>query len=327
MYLITGGAGFIGSNIAAALDGRNERVVVCDRLRAQTKWKNLAKRELEDVVPPERLFDEIGSWKGTLKAVIHLGAISSTSELDADKLLANNFHLSRDLWSWCAENGIPFIYASSAATYGDGEEGFDDDVALDYLAKLRPANGYAWAKHLFDRWVARRMAENGPQPPKWAGLKFFNVYGPHEYHKGAQASVVWQLFRQVQRTEKAKLFQSYRPDYEDGGQLRDFVHVDDCVDVVLWLLDSTAPNGLYNVGTGQARSFFDLAQALFAAMEQAPNIEFIPMPDAIRDHYQYLTEAKLDRLRAAGYDKDFIGLEDGVARYVRDYLMTSELYR
>ena len=332
MLLVTGGAGFIGSNLVAALCARGEAVIVCDRLGEGDKWRNLAHHEVEDVVPPEELPQFLRWAEGRLTGVFHMGAISATTETDGDALLANNFRLSKVFWDHCAREEIPLIYASSAATYGDGAEGFDDNPDRAYLARLRPLNGYGWSKHLFDRWVMRRLTKQGASqdraaPPQWAGLKFFNVYGPNEYHKGGQASVAWHLFGQLSRGEPAKLFQSHRPDYADGGQLRDFIWVGDCVDVMLWLRDNPNVSGLFNVGTGKARSFADLARAVFAAMERPENISYVPTPEAIRDKYQYFTEAKMARLRAAGYDKPFTELEDGVARYVRDFLAQPDPYR
>jgi ADP-L-glycero-D-manno-heptose 6-epimerase len=332
MLLVTGGAGFIGSNLVAALAERGHDVVVCDRLGEGDKWRNLAHQAIEDVIPPEELPQFLRWAEGRLSAVFHLGAISATTETDGDALLANNFRLSKVFWDHCAREGIPLIYASSAATYGDGAEGFDDDASAGYLSRLRPLNGYGWSKHLFDRWVMRRLAKDAPAdepwaPPQWAGLKFFNVYGPNEYHKGGQASVAWHLFGQLSRGEPARLFQSHHPGYADGGQLRDFIWVGDCVDVMLWLLDNPKVSGLFNVGTGKARSFADLARAVFAAMDKPENISYVPTPEAIRDKYQYFTEAKMARLRTAGYDKPFTDLEEGVARYVKDYLTQSDPYR
>ncbi len=327
MLLVTGGAGFIGSNLVAALAERGEAVVVCDRLGEGDKWRNLAHHDLEDVVPPEELPSFLRWAEGKLTAVFHLGAISTTTERDGDALLANNFRLSKVFWDHCSREEIPLIYASSAATYGDGAQGFDDDADPAYLASLRPMNGYGWSKHLFDRWVMRRLAAGAAAPPQWAGLKFFNVYGPNEYHKGGQASVAWHLYGQLQRGEPARLFQSHHPDYADGGQLRDFIWVGDCVDVMLWLLDHPAVSGLLNVGTGKARSFADLARAVFAATGRPENISFVPTPQDIREKYQYFTEATTERLRAAGYAKPFTELEDGVARYVKDFLDKPDPYR
>ncbi len=328
MYVITGGAGFIGSNIAAALDERQPgSVVVCDRLRDGVKWKNLAKRELIDILPPEELFAYLDRHPGDIEAVIHMGAISSTVETDADKIIANNFRLSLRLWKWCAGNHVRLIYASSAATYGDGGKGFDDDAAPAALAALHPLNPYGWSKHLFDRRMARLLAAGEAPPPQWAGLKFFNVYGPNEYHKAGQQSVAVQVHARVAAGESARLFKSHRSDYKDGGQLRDFIWIGDCVDIVLWLLDNKSVNGLFNCGTGQARSFADLAQAVFAAAGKKPKIDYVPMPESLRDKYQYFTEARMDRLRKAGYAKPFTSLEDGIGRYVRDYLAAADPHR
>jgi len=327
VIVITGGAGFIGSNLAAALVERGERIVVCDRLGTGDKWRNIAKLELEDVVPPDQLLDYLGDMATRVRALVHLGAISDTTARDADALAENNFRLSTRLWNFCAEHNKQFLYASSAATYGDGAQGFDDSAAIEHLARLRPLNGYGWSKHLFDRWVARRLAEGGPVPVQWAGLKFFNAYGPNEYHKSAQASVVYHLFQQVDKGQPARLFRSHNPDYPDGGQMRDFIWVGDCVDVQMWLLENRRVNGLFNVGTGKARSFADLARALFAAMERPERIEYVPTPEDIRDKYQYFTEAPMARLRAVGYERPFTELEDGVRRYLRGHLATQDPYR
>ncbi|MFQ5775461.1 MAG: ADP-glyceromanno-heptose 6-epimerase [Kiloniellaceae bacterium] len=327
MILVTGGAGFIGSNVAAALVERGERVVVCDRLGQGDKWRNLAKLELEDLIAPEDLPEFLARAGAALRAVVHMGAVSETTARDGDALIANNFRLSKLLWSACAEHNKQFVYASSAATYGDGARGFDDDASIEYLAWLRPLNAYGWSKHLFDRWVARRLADGGPVPMQWAGLKFFNVYGPNEYHKGAQASVAYHLYRQVSDGAPARLFQSHDPDYPDGGQRRDFVWVGDCADVVIWLLENRRVNGLFNVGTGKARSFAELAGALFAAMDRPENIQYVPTPEAIRPNYQYFTQARMERLRAAGYERPFAELEDGVRRYVEDFLARPDPYR
>ena len=327
MILVTGGAGFIGSNLAAALVERGERVILCDRLGEGDKWRNIAKLELEAVIAPDELSDCLAGAGPALSAVVHMGAISDTTASNADALVANNLRLSQTLWTACAENETPFIYASSGATYGDGSEGFDDDASIEHLARLRPLNAYGWTKHLFDRWVARRLADGEPAPAQWAGLKFFNVYGPNEYHKGGQASVAFHLYHQVAKGEPARLFQSHHPDYPDGGQRRDFIWIGDCVDVVLWLLDTPGVSGLFNVGTGTARTFADLARALFTAMDRPETIQYVPTPEAIRARYQYLTEARVDRLREAGYEPPFTALEDGVRAYVRDFLSRPDPYR
>jgi ADP-L-glycero-D-manno-heptose 6-epimerase len=256
-----------------------------------------------------------------------MGAISATTERDADLIARTNLRLSLDLWDYCTHHGVRFVYASSAATYGDGSAGFDDDGSPEALAKLRPLNAYGWSKHAFDRRVLRLVASGAKTPPQWAGLKFFNVYGPNEGHKGRMASVVTHVLPQVMAGEPAVLFRSHRPDYPDGGQMRDFVHVDDCVAVMLWLADRPDVSGLFNLGTGRARSFADLVTAVFHAARREPKIAFVDTPAEIRDRYQYFTEARLDRLRGAGYSGQFIPLEEGVRRYVQDFLLTDDPYR
>jgi len=327
MYLVTGGAGFIGSNLVAALAERGARVAVCDRLNHAHKERNLAKHAPKVIIEPGCLFDWLNDSARTVDAVLHMGAISDTTARDDEALITANVEMPMKLWQTCVTHGLPLIYASSAATYGAGEAGFDDDLTEAYLANLRPLNPYGRSKLLFDRWVAHEVANGDARPPLWAGLKFFNVYGPNEYHKGAQASVVYHLYKQVAAGEPARLFRSHHPDYADGEQRRDFIWVGDCVAVVLWLLERGEGGGLFNVGSGRARSFADLARALFAAVGRPEEIRYVPTPEAIRVNYQYFTEAKLDRLRAAGYDAPFTSLEDGVARYVRDYLATPDPYR
>ncbi|MEI7610767.1 MAG: ADP-glyceromanno-heptose 6-epimerase [Rhodospirillaceae bacterium] len=327
MIVVTGGAGFIGSNLVAGLERRGETAIaVCDRFGCDDKWKNLAKRELCALVPPERLMDFLDTNGGQIEMIYHLGAISATTERDVDLIVENNFNLSVTLWQWCARHYVRFVYASSAATYGDGDQGFDDDGSLAHLATLRPLNPYGWSKHAFDRFVARTLADGGRAPPQWAGLKFFNVYGPNEYHKGDMASVISKLHPRIVAGEPARLFKSHRPDFLDGGQLRDFIWVGDCVSVMLWLADAPGVSGLFNVGTGQARSFKDLALATFAAAGIEPRLEYFDMPEALRDRYQYFTQARMERLRAAGYLTLPTSLEDGVTAYVQKFLGTADPY-
>ena len=328
MFLVTGGAGFIGSNIVAALEERGlGKVAICDRLGSGDKRRNIAKRDLADIVEPERLFEFLGDNGADIEAIIHMGAVSDTTAPENDHLRDTNVRLPTALWSWCAGHRVRFLYASSAATYGDGGQGFDDDGAPDALARLRPLNPYARSKHRFDLEVARMVAAGEPRPPRWAGLKFFNVYGPNEDHKGGQKSVVAQIYPRAAAGEAARLFKSHHPDYADGGQVRDFIWVGDCVDVVLWLLAHDTVDGLFNCGTGEARSFADLAAAVYRALGAEPRIEYIPTPEAIRDKYQYFTEANMSRLRAAGYDQAFTTLEDGVGAYVKGFLNTDDRYR
>jgi ADP-L-glycero-D-manno-heptose 6-epimerase len=327
--LLTGGAGFIGSNLLARLleDGRWD-VAVCDRLRTAQlgKWRNIAKHPIADLVDPEALFPWLDAHAGELEAIVHMGAVSSTTEPDADLIARTNFNLSKDLWRWCERHGVRLIYASSAATYGDGSLGFSDADDLASLQRLRPLNAYGWSKALFDVW-ARREAERGRAPPQWVGLKFFNVYGPNEYHKGSMKSVVAQIWPKVRSGETVGLFRSHRPDVPHGGQERDFVYVRDATDLVLWLLDAPAVNGVYNLGAGEARTFRDLAEAVFRAAGQPPRIEYVDMPEEIRGAYQYHTQAEMSRLRRAGYDRPLTPLEAGVGDYVERFLSQPDAYR
>lgn len=328
MYLVTGGAGFIGSNIVAALEEKQiGPIVVCDRLRSGAKWKNIAKRELADIIHPEELPHFLDSHRGSVHAIFHMGAISATTETDADKIIDNNFKLSLYLWNWCTENHTRFIYASSAATYGDGDQGFIDDTDLNAQAKLRPLNPYGWSKLLFDRRILRKIQDGEPKPPQWAGLKFFNVFGPNEYHKGTMQSVVSHIYPKAAAGEQATLFKSHHPDYEDGGQTRDFVWIGDCIDVMMWLLDKPEVSGIFNCGTGKGRTFLDLAKAVYAALGKEPDIAFVPTPEQIRDKYQYFTEADMSKLRSMGYNGQATPLEEGIRQYVQDYLHTEDPYR
>jgi len=327
LVVVTGGAGFIGSNVVAALSGDGPDVVVCDRLRDNDKWRNLAKHEIAGFVEPAALLKYLATQRGAVEAIVHMGAISSTTVNDGDAVIDANFNLSVALWEWCSTARVPLIYASSAATYGNGEQGFDDEANRTALARLRPLNLYGWSKHLFDRWVIRQITLHRARPPQWVGLKFFNVYGPNEYHKQGMRSVVAQLYPALANGEPARLFASDNPDYADGGQLRDFVYVNDCVDVMSWLLQHRYVSGLFNVGTGKARSFEDLATAAMLALDREPNIEYIPMPEKLRGKYQYYTQANMARLRQAGYAKEFHSLETGVEDYVRNYLHSDDAYR
>ncbi len=329
MYVVTGGAGFIGSNLVAALCARGEEVLVVDRLRAgdagREKWRNLAHHGIAGILPPDRLWEWLADSPRP-RAILHMGAISDTTVTDGDLVAENNLSLTLRLFSWCAENEVPLIYASSAATYGGGEHGFDDDSSPEALARLRPLNLYGWSKHATDRRIIDLVARGRKAPPQWAGLKFFNVYGPNEFHKGRMASVVLHKFRQIIAGNPATLFRSGREGIADGEQLRDFVHVDDCVSVMLWLLENPQASGLFNVGTGTARSFLDLTRAIYTALGKTPDIAFVNMPVDLEGKYQYYTQARMDRLRAAGFNGASTGLEEGVARYVQHYLSQPDPY-
>ncbi len=326
MLLVTGGAGFIGSNVVASLNeaGRTD-VVVNDDLGDDGKWRNLQKRQLADFVPPA----DLSGWlEGReLDAVIHIGAISSTTATDGDAVIENNFRLSLKLLDWCTTTRTPFIYASSAATYGNGAAGFVDDDSPAALKKLRPMNLYGWNKHLFDLAVIDRATKKQPLPPQWAGLKFFNVYGPNEYHKGEMMSVLCKVFDKAKAGAPVRLFKSHRAGIADGDQRRDFIYVDDVVAVMRWLLETPKISGLFNVGTGEARSFREMIEAMFAALGRPPDIEYIDMPDPIRDSYQYFTQASIENLRRAGYNSGFTPLETAVRRYVGEFLDQPDRYR
>ncbi|HEX3889030.1 MAG TPA: ADP-glyceromanno-heptose 6-epimerase [Phenylobacterium sp.] len=326
---VTGGAGFIGSNIVAKLaEDRSLDVVVCDRLREAEfgKWRNIAKHPIGDFVAPEDMFDWLEKRWRDVEVVVHMAAVSSTTEPDADKIVHSNFTLSRDIFRWCADRQRRLIYASSAATYGDGAHGFDDDNDYEALAALRPLNTYGWSKALFDIFAVRQAARDYA-PPQWVGLKFFNVYGPNEEHKRSMKSVASQIWPQVRDGHGVQLFKSYREGVPDGGQKRDFVYVRDVADITQWLLANEQVKGVFNLGSGEARTFENMARAVFAAAGKTAQIDYTPMPPAIRDKYQYFTEAKMDRLKAAGYAKPMTPLEEGIGDYVRTYLSQPDPYR
>lgn len=319
MILVTGGAGFIGSNLQAALVRRGLETIVVDSLGCKGKWLNLATHPPGRIIHPDYL-EAFLATHPPLEMVFHLGAISSTTATDGDHTWATNVELSRRLWTWCAERGVRFVYASSAATYGNGAKGFDDDASPEALARLRPLNLYGWTKHAFDLAVTRRLAPARERPPQWAGLKFFNVYGPNEYHKGSMISVVKVKYDEIAAGGPARLFRSDTPGLADGAQARDFIWVGDVVDVLLWLLDHPEVNGLFNLGTGRARTYLDLAHAVCDAAGKPRAVEFIPMPEALKGQYQAFTQAPMERLRAVGYSGQFTPLEEGIRRYIQDYL-------
>jgi len=328
MIIVTGGAGFIGSNLVAGLgEAGKGPVTIVDRLGHDDKWKNLRRHEIDELVDPDGLEDLLQRRVHDVTHVVHMGAISATTETDADLIAETNVRLPQRIWRWCVQHAVPLIYASSAATYGDGSAGFDDDGSPDALARLLPMNAYGWSKHVFDRWVARQVADGAPTPPQWVGLKFFNVYGPNEYHKGGMMSGVTRAYPGAARGEPVTLFRSHHPDYPDGGQKRDFVYVKDCVDVMLWLLDNPGVNGLYNLGTGRAQTWLELMGALYAAVGREMKVAWKDTPEEIRDRYQYFTQAEMGRLRAAGYDRPFRTVEEGVADYVTAHLATDDPYR
>lgn len=314
MIIVTGAAGFIGSCVISRLNREGLRdIIAVDVLRTNDKWKNLRHLNFADYLDREQLFDYLNSADG-VEAIIHMGACSATTERDAHYLMENNYRYTLRLAEFALEHGARFIYASSGATYGMGEQGYDDDESKIHL--LRPMNMYGYSKQLFDLKARREGWLNAI-----TGLKFFNVYGPNEYFKGDMASVVFKAFNQIKEKGYVRLFKSHRPDYKDGEQLRDFIYVKDVLEVILFFLKHPEKNGLYNVGSGKARTFLDLVHATFAAMNREPKIEFFDMPEGLRDRYQYFTEAKIEKLRKAGYRQPFHSLEEGITDYVQNYLM------
>ena len=321
MIIVTGAAGFIGSVLVGKLNstGRNDLIVVND-FSVDKKNKNLEGKIFIEPVHRDDLFEWFDKNHEKVEFVIHIGARTDTTEFNKDIFDVLNLNYTKQLWERCVANNTPIIYASSAATYGMGEFGYDDNHEI--VEKLKPLNPYGDSKNDFDKWALKQ----DKQPPFWAGLKFFNVYGPNEYHKGRMASVIFHAFKQIGETGKMKLFRSHNPDFKDGEQLRDFVYVKDLVDVIVWLMENKPASGLYNLGTGKARTFVDLVKATFAAMDKEAVIEFIDTPEDIRDKYQYFTEANMNKLISAGYDKGFTSLEDGVGDYVGNYLKTGSYY-
>jgi ADP-L-glycero-D-manno-heptose 6-epimerase len=322
MIVVTGGAGFIGSAFAAKLNDEGiEDILIVDELGTTDKWKNLVKRRYADYLDKEAFLALIegGRMPFRIDALVHMGACSSTTERDAGYLMENNFHYTCRLADWAMEKGVRFLYASSAATYGDGAQGFSD--ADEATRTLRPINMYGYSKHLFDLWLLRNRMQD-----RVAGLKFFNVFGPNEYHKGDMTSVIFKAFHQIRETGKVRLFKSYRPEYGDGGQMRDFVYVKDCVAVLWWLLQRPDVNGIFNLGTGRARTWNDLIGAVFAALDLPPRIEYIEMPEEIRGQYQYFTEAGMAKILAAGCPQAFGGLEASVDDYVKNHLLPADPY-
>ena len=326
MHLITGGSGFIGSNIVARMSSRSRSIAICDTLGQGEKWQNLAKHNFEAFIQPDGLMEWLRTNATRLASVIHMGAVSATTEKNADLIISSNFILSQQLWEICSIHNIPFIYASSAATYGDGRDGFSDRLDLERLARLRPLNAYGWSKLAFDRYVLQSVTRNNLAPPKWAGIRFFNVYGPNEYHKGEMQSLVTRSYPLITTGQPLRLFKSYRPEFPDGGQMRDFVYVRDCVDVIDWMLENEFPSSIYNIRSGEARSWNELGEAIFDAANIAPRIEYIEMPVGLRHHYQYFTKADISKLRAAGYTARMTPLREGVADYVATFLASQERF-
>nr|WP_304971430.1 ADP-glyceromanno-heptose 6-epimerase [uncultured Schaedlerella sp.] len=311
--IVTGGAGFIGSCLVRMLNDKGiEDILIVDNIAGTEKWKNLINKKYLEYIHKDAFLDRLQSYKG-ITHILHMGACSSTTEKDFDYLCQNNLEYTKALWTYCTEHQIHFIYASSAATYGDGRQGFSDQCDIK---ELRPLNGYGYSKQLFDLWVEKQQSK----PAQYVGLKFFNVYGPNEYYKDAMASVIFHGYRQVKESGRLKLFKSCHPDYADGGQLRDFVYVKDICKVIGYFMDQPEVCGLFNVGTGRAESFEKLGESVFKALGRETEIDYIEMPEKLRKKYQYYTRADMDKLKAVGYSTDFYSLEDGIVDYVQNYL-------
>lgn len=321
MIVVTGAAGFIGSVLVGKLNENKQKdLVLVDDFTDSSKTRNLENKSFITKIDRENFFPWLEENHQKVNFIFHIGARSATTEFDLAILNKLNLFYTQQMWEACSRFAIPLIYASSAATYGMGELGYDDNHEI--VDQLKPLNPYGRSKNDFDKWALKQ----NEAPPFWAGLKYFNVYGPNEYHKGSMASVILHAFNQIKSTGKVKLFKSHHPDYADGMQLRDFVYVKDVVDVMLFLKETPAESGLYNVGTGKAQSFLDLANATFSALNLEPNIEFIPTPENIRDKYQYFTEAKMDKLKKQGYNSKFLKLDEGAKDYVQNYLMECTIY-
>lgn len=313
--VITGAAGFIGSYLVGFLNREGyKNLILVDDFSKASKVNNLLDKKFAFKVHREQFFEWLKTHPGTISCIFHLGARTDTTEMDYEVHKKWNLDYTKDVWEYCTENQIPLLYASSAATYGNGEFGYKDDHYI--VPKLQPLNPYGVSKNEFDIWAL----EQKKTPPFWAGVKFFNVYGPNEYHKGRMASVIFHAFQQIKKNGNVKLFRSHNPNYKDGEQMRDFVYVKDVVKMCIWLMLNQPANGLYNIGSGKARSFNDLVNAIYAVLNEKPHIEYIDTPKDIRDKYQYFTEADMNKLRNAGYKDEFHTLEEGVAEYVATYL-------
>jgi len=321
MIIITGAAGFIASNLITRLNEEQFKdIVLVDDFSHQEKNRNFENKTFSSKVEREEFIPWLRENHRFVEFVFHLGARTDTTEFDKDIFDKLNLNYSKAVWNTCVEFGLPLVYASSAATYGMGEHGYDDSEQI--IDQLQPLNPYGESKNEFDKWVIQQERK----PFFWAGLKFFNVYGPNEYHKGRMASVVYHAFQQIKKTSQMKLFRSHNPEFRDGEQKRDFIYVKDVVDVMYFLMINRKESGIFNLGTSKARTFHDLVSNTFKAMGLPENIEFIDTPEDIRDTYQYFTEARMERLRSAGYTRSFTSLEDGVNDYVKNYLQDSKIY-
>ena len=318
MIIVTGGAGFIGSNLIYALNKIKEKnIVICDKINSKLKKKYLKNAKYKILINPINLFNFLNKNSSDIKYIFHLGAISVTTATNYKKLLKNNYEFSCKIWKFCVKNQIGLIYASSASTYGDGSNGFKDSSSLEYLNKLKPLNLYGKSKHLFDLYIAKRIKNKELLPPQWVGLKFFNVYGVNEFHKKKQMSVISFLIPKIKKNMEIKLFKSHKKNIKDGYQKRDFIHVSDCLDIMIWLYNKPNISGIFNVGTGTPRAFIDLTKILFKNLKKKEKIKFIKTPKNVLKHYQYFTKADINKLRKSGYSKTIKKLEDGIQYHLK----------
>lgn len=328
MYVITGGAGFLGSNLAAGMEEREMgEITIVDRFETDNRWRNIAKRSLREIVFPERMFEYLDKHADQIDAVIHISYTGFTDENNVDALIEERVHLTFRLWTWCAEHRKPFIYDSTAGVYGNGTLGFKDDDSAEALAKLRPLSAEAWTKLFLDRKIVDTINRGEAAPPQWIGLRCFNLYGPNEYHNTRHQSVIPRIYNAAKNGKLFPLFKSANPAYKDGEQMRDFMWIKDTVDVILWLVTHKEISGLFNIGTGRARTYADVLKATYEAVGEEPEMDFMDLPTEIKEQYQYFTQADIQKLRTAGYTKDFTSLEEGVKQYVQDYLEQPDPYR
>ncbi len=327
IILIIGGAGFLGSNLAKRLAERgSHRIVIVDKFGEGDKWNNLVRVPVDEIVHPTDLFYWLESYGDEVEIVYHLGGITSSIESDVESILEANHNLPLLVWRWCAESGVRFIYGSSYEVYGDGSHGFNDTEDTEYQRNLRPLNPNGWSKKLFDMHISAAEKRDEPVTPQWVGLRFFNIYGPNEYHKKDCRSVALKIYEEAASGAPVKLFKSKNPDYADGAQLRDFMHVDDAIHMLEWFLDNPDKSGLFNAGSGKARSFEELASAVFKALDKEPNIKYVDMPSNVESQYQYKTEADISRLQSIGYDRPILDLDQGIDDYIKSYLSKDDKY-
>jgi ADP-L-glycero-D-manno-heptose 6-epimerase len=327
LILIIGGAGFIGSNLAKRLADRNtHRIVIVDQFSSGSKWNNLVRVPVDEIVAPNNLLNWLARYGSEVDAIFHLGGITSSVESDVEEIIDANHNFPLKIWRWAAEHDARFIYGSSYEVYGDGAFGFEDDDDLAYQNQLRPLNPNGWSKKLLDLHISGAPIREEKTPKQWVGLRFFNIYGPNEYHKGEACSVAYKIYEKASKGAAVQLFKSANPDYADGGQIRDFMYVLDAVNMLEWFLDSPDVSGVFNAGSGTSHSFEELAHAVFKALGKEANIKYVDMPTEIEQQYQYKTEANIQKLRNVGYNRPVLNMEQGIEDYIRNYLQKDDPY-